>query len=101
MYKTNTIGEKTTKLTRTKVENDQLGCLLKSPIFVLQKASTPKNGVELSPKSIGVIRCSLATLYDDVQRCATSKTSPKVFCHKQTDIQTEKQTKPRIEMVPT
>ena len=32
--------------TRTKVENDWLGCLLKSPIFVVKKASAPKNGVE-------------------------------------------------------
>ena len=42
--------------------------LLKLPIFGVQKAATPKNGVEFRQKSIGAIRCSLATLYDHV-RC--------------------------------
>ena len=46
----------------------QLGCLLKSTIFVVQKAAAPKNGVEFCQKSIFVIRYFLATLYDDV-RC--------------------------------
>ena len=50
-------------LTRTRVENDQLGC------FVIQKAAIPKNGVEFCQKFIGVIRCSLATSYNDVRRC--------------------------------
>ena len=49
-----TVGEKTTKLTRTKVEIDWHGYLLKSPIFVIQKAATPKNGVEFRQNSIGV-----------------------------------------------
>ena len=52
---------------KTQIESDQLGCLLKSPIFVEQKAAAPKNGVEFHQESIGVIRYSLATLYDDVQ----------------------------------
>ena len=47
------IGEK------TKVENDQLGHLLKSPILVVQKGDATKNGV---------IRCSLATSYHYRQR---------------------------------
>ena len=41
---------------------------LKSPIFVVQKAAAPKNGVEFCQKSIGVIRCSQATSCDDVRR---------------------------------
>ena len=45
-----------------------LGRILKSPIFVIQKAATPKNGVEFCQKSIGVIRYCLDTLYDDVRR---------------------------------
>ena len=50
----------------TKVENDQLGLLLICPIFFVQKADAQKNGVEFRQKSIGVIRCSLATLDDDM-----------------------------------
>ena len=64
------------------IENDWLGHLLKLPIFVVQKDFPPKNRVEFREKSIGVIRCSLATSYNDMQRCMTS---PKVFCHKQTN----------------
>ena len=37
---------------------------LKSSIFVVQKAATPKNGVEFRQGSIGVIRSGLATLYE-------------------------------------
>ena len=55
---------------KTQIESDQLGCLLKSPIFVVQKAAAPKNGVEFRHKSIGANRSSLATLYDDVRRRA-------------------------------
>ena len=51
-------------LTRTKVENDRLGCLLKSAIFVIQKAAAPKNGVEFRQRPIGDIRRSLATSHD-------------------------------------
>ena len=53
---------------RTKVKDDRLGRLLKSPIFVIQKAAAPKNGAEFCQKSIGADRCSLARLYDDWQR---------------------------------
>ena len=53
---------------RTKVKDDRLGRLLKSPIFVIQKAAAPKNGAEFNQKSIGVIRYCLATSYDDVRR---------------------------------
>ena len=49
------VGKKTTKLTRTMAENDRLGRLLKSPIFIVQKAFVPKKGVEFHQKSIGVI----------------------------------------------
>ena len=52
------------------MESARLGRLLKSPIFVVQKAAAPKNGVEFRHKSIGAIRSSLATLYDDVRRRA-------------------------------
>ena len=56
LHKVGTVGEKTTKLTRTKVENDWLGHLLKSPTFVV---AAPKNWEEFCLKSIGVIRCSV------------------------------------------
>ena len=49
------------------VENNWLGRLLKLSTFVVQKAATPKNGVEFCQKSIGVLRCSLAALYNDMQ----------------------------------
>ena len=60
------------KCNKTKVESDQLGHLLISTIFVVQRAAAPKNGVEFRQKSIGAIRCSVATSYDDVRRCAMS-----------------------------
>ena len=47
-------------------------CLLKSPIFVIQKADAPKNGIEFCQKSIGALRCSLATSCDEWRRRATS-----------------------------
>ena len=53
-------------LTRTKVENDRLGCLLKSAIFVIQKAVATKNELDFFQKSIGVIRYRLATSYYDM-----------------------------------
>ena len=42
--------------------------VLKSPIFVVQKAAAPKNGVEFCQGSNGTIRTSLATSYDAAQR---------------------------------
>ena len=57
---------------KTKVESDQLGRLLKSPIFVAQKAAVPKNGVKFRQKFNGFIRFSLATLYNNVRCRATS-----------------------------
>ena len=42
--------------------------VLKSSIFVVQKAAAPKNGVEFRQGSNGTIRSSLATSYD-VARC--------------------------------
>ena len=48
-----------------------LGFLLKLPIFGVQKAATPKNGVEFRQQSSYAIRCSLAMSYEDVQRHAT------------------------------
>ena len=47
------------------VKSVQLGRLLKSSIFVVQKAAAPKNVVVFCQNSIGAFRCSLATLYDD------------------------------------
>ena len=44
----------------TKFENNWFVHLLKSPIFVVQKAAAPKNGV---------IRYRLAMPYNDVRRC--------------------------------
>ena len=44
---------------KTKVESVQLGRLLKSSIFVVQKAAAPRNGVEFHQRSIGALRCSL------------------------------------------
>ena len=38
--------------------------VFKSSIFVVQKATAPKNGVEFRQGSIGTIRSSLATSYD-------------------------------------
>ena len=38
--------------------------ILKSPIFVVQKAAAPKNGVEFRQGSNGSIRSSLATSCD-------------------------------------
>ena len=42
-YKTNTVGEKTTKLGRIKVGDDLLGRLLISPIFVVQMTAALTN----------------------------------------------------------
>ena len=42
----------------------------KSSIFVLQKATAPKSGVEFRQGSIGTIRVSLATSYDVWRRRA-------------------------------
>ena len=43
---------------------------LKSSIFVVQKATAPKSGVEFCQGSIGTIRVSLATSYDVWRRRA-------------------------------
>ena len=47
--------------------------VLKSPIFVVQKAAAPKTGVEFCQGSIGAIRSSLATSYDVWRRRAASQ----------------------------
>ena len=52
--------------TRTKFENNWIGRLLRSSFFVIQKIAAVKNGEAFRQKSIGAIRCSLATSYDDV-----------------------------------
>ena len=44
--------------------------VLKSLIFVVQKANAPKTGVEFRQASIGAIRTSLATSYDVWRRRA-------------------------------
>ena len=41
-----------------------MGVLFLTPIFVVQKATAPKNGAEFRQGSIGTIRSSLATSYD-------------------------------------
>ena len=51
-----------------------LGRLLKSSIFVVQKAAAPKTGVEFCQGSIGTIRSSLAMSYDVWRRCMMSPT---------------------------
>ena len=56
---------------KTNVESVQHVRLLKSSIFVVQKAATPKNGLEFCQRPIGAIRCGLATSYNDVQPHAT------------------------------
>ena len=40
--------------------------VLKSSIFVIQKAAAPKNGVEFRQGSIGTIRSRLARSYDEI-----------------------------------
>ena len=49
--------------------------VLKSPIFVVQKAAAPKNGVEFRQGSNGTIRSRLATPCDVSRRCARSPNS--------------------------
>ena len=46
--------------------------VLKSLIFVVQKANAPKTGIEFRQGSIGAIRSSLATSYDAWRRRAAS-----------------------------
>ena len=71
------------------VEEVDVKGVLKSSLFVVQKATAPKNGVEFRQRSIGAIRNSLATSYDAVRRRATSL---KFFFHRQTHKQTHKLT---------
>ena len=54
------------------VEEVDVKRVLKSSIFVVQKATAPKTGVEFRQGSIGAIRISLATSYDVWRRRATS-----------------------------
>ena len=44
---------------------------LKSSIFVIQKATTPKNGVDFRQGSLSAIKSSLATSYNVWRRRAT------------------------------
>ena len=46
--------------------------VLKSSIFVVQKATAPKSGVEFCQGSIGAIRSSVAMPYEVWKRCAPS-----------------------------
>ena len=58
---------------KTNVESVQHVRLLKSSIFVVQKAATPKNGVEFRQKFFVSVRYSLAMKYNnDCQRHDTS-----------------------------
>ena len=45
--------------------------VLKSSIFVVQKTTAPKSGVEFRQGSLGAIRSSLATSYGVLRRRAT------------------------------
>ena len=42
--------------------------ILKLSILIVQRLALHQNGVEFRQKSIGAIRCSVATSYDDVRR---------------------------------
>ena len=46
--------------------------VLYSQFFVAQKAAAPKNGIEFHQKSIGAVKSSLATSYDDWRRRSTN-----------------------------
>ena len=46
--------------TRTKVKSKWVGV----PIFIIQKAATPKHGIKFRQKSIGAVRYGLATSYN-------------------------------------
>ena len=59
-------GWGTIEINKTKVESVQLCRLLKLPIIIVQKTATTKYGAEFCQKSIGAIRRSLATLYNEV-----------------------------------
>ena len=52
------------------VEEVNVKGVLKSSIFVVEKATAPKTGVEFRQGSIGAIGSSLATSYDAVGRCS-------------------------------
>ena len=45
------------------VEKVDVKAVLKSSIFVIQKATAPKSGVEFRQGSLGALRSSLATSY--------------------------------------
>ena len=47
--------------TRTKVRSNWIGV----PIFIIQKAATPKHGIKFRQKSIGAVRYSLATSFNE------------------------------------
>ena len=75
----------------TKVESVQLGQLLKSSIFVVQKAAAPKNWVEFRQKSTKVVRCSLPISYHNWRRRVMSLKLTG------TDRQADRWKRPRIE----
>ena len=65
--------------------------VLKLSIFVVQKASAPKNGVEIRQGSISAIRSSLATSYDVWRRRQFSTNQRPRNYLRYTDRQTENQ----------
>ena len=70
--------------------------VLKSSIFVVQKAAAPKNGVEFRQGSIGTIRSSLAMSCDLARRRARSPNfdrseARKLSHHRQTHTQTHRE----------
>ena len=61
--------------------------VFKSSIFVVQKATEPKNGVEFRQGSIGTIGSSLATSYDVWRRRQFSTNQRPRNCLRQTENQ--------------
>ena len=70
--------------------------VLKSSVFVVQKAAAPKNGVEFRQGSIGTIRSSVATSCDVTRglRISTNQ-RPENYLTPHTDRQTDRQTENR------
>ena len=54
---------------------------LKSPIFILQRAYIPKNGVEFCQQSNGDNRRDVGTSYDLARRCVKTETNWHTYWH--------------------
>ena len=71
------------------VEEFDVKEVLKSSIFVVQKATAPKSGVEFRQGSIGFIKSSLARSYDASRRRAASPCACVEICF-ETDPETQR-----------